>query len=116
MSVTNLPLRGHADPALQPERNYLNWQRSVMNAGVVSVGLVRFVGAYGAWVFAVAAILLTSYGVVLLTQRPRYRREVQGMASGRFEGNPGAVIGLTATIVFFGVAEIVLILLTAYAQ
>ncbi|MDY6049961.1 MAG: DUF202 domain-containing protein [Corynebacterium sp.] len=114
MRVADLPARGHADPALQPERNYLNWQRSVLNAGVVSVGLVKFVGSYGLWVFAVAAILLTSYGLVLATQFRRYRRGVRAMATGSFAGNPLAVVGLTATIAFFGLAEIVLILLTAF--
>lgn len=104
---STIPL--HEDPGLQPERTYLAWQRTILASSVCSLAVIKFVSTFGLVVYLVAAILVGSFLVILLTQRRRYVHAVEYFKTGRVLPAPLSVFLLAGTLVVFATAELVMI-------
>lgn len=101
----------HEDPGLQPERTYLAWQRTILASSVCCLAIIKVISTFGVAVYLLSGILLSSFLVILLTQRRRYVQAVTTFKAGRVAPSPSSVLLLAATLLVFGIAEIVMVFL-----
>ncbi len=101
------PLRPHADPGLQPERTSLAWGRTVVSCCAATAILLRWMGHFGAAVLALIALLVAAALTILLSQRRRYDRHARGVDREQLGPNPWGVLGMTATLIVFGISAVV---------
>jgi hypothetical protein len=102
----------HGDPGLQPERTTLAWTRTTVSYAVCSAVLVRWLPHYGLFIVALICLMVAMALGIYASQRTRHRVSVQGLSSGRVRAQVGAVVTMTLGMIGFGVAGIVLILVT----
>lgn len=99
----------HEDPGLQPERTGLAWTRTAVAYSLCSAVLLRWAWVFGTPVFFMVALLLAIAATVYLTQRNRYRRQVEGINRGWTRANVTGVMIMSVSMVIFGVAALVLV-------
>ncbi|RSZ63918.1 DUF202 domain-containing protein [Corynebacterium hylobatis] len=102
----------HDDPGLQPERTTLAWTRTTVSYAVCSAILLRWLPHYGFYIVALIGLMVAMAFGIYATQRARHHTSVQGLVAGRVRAQVGAVVTMTLALIGFGVAGIILILIS----
>ncbi len=101
-------------PTDQAERTHLAWTRSLTGLTACSAILVRWLARD---VLVVAPLLVVTLGAIVaiaVTQRPRIRRQLEGLRAGVIAPDVWGCLSLTAVLVLLGVGGIAILFLTSW--
>lgn len=99
----------HDDAGLQPERTSLAWERTLLVLWVVACIFLRWIQVEG-WLGTLLAVLcVIAVLCIWMTQRCRYRRNIQAIHTGRLQADVtsvllmGAMVACLAAVALWGV-------------
>ncbi|NDV11027.1 DUF202 domain-containing protein [Rhodococcus sp. IEGM 248] len=97
----------HGDPGLQPERTTLAWVRTLLGLVTLAMVALRCATHYDYLVLGTASAAVLTAAAILLTQRRRYVRSIQGIVAEKVMADYRAVLATAAVVVALGLSVIV---------